>query len=144
MRFDPDFLEKLTEVFKKKNVGGCIFRIRTYDAKKTLHKLMYDYTNVMSSLMNKVGFAFTSGSCFVYRRSVFNKAGKFDPKMLTNEDHDLAKRASKISRFIIADNITIGTSSRRLQKIGLLKISKIYIKSTFIYLFNGSYLRDYW
>ncbi len=145
VHFDHYFLEKLEEKFRKeKDIGGCIFRLRTYDARKKSHEVAYKYVNSVVEFMNKIGIAITAGSCFAFRRDVFFKAGSFNERFLTNEDHDLAQRVSKIKRFMFFNDIVIETSSRRIKKFGLLRSLKIYVKSTLIYLLNKSYLRDYW
>ena len=143
VRFDKYFLEKINDRFKR-NIGGCIFRLRTYDASKKSIAMAYDHVNLLAKLVNKLGFVFTNGSCFAYRRDVFFRVHGFDERMLTNEDHDLANRANKIMRFVFFNDIIIETSSRRINKIGLMRSIKVYIKSTSVYLLNRSYLRDYW
>lgn len=143
VRFDMYFLEEINEKFKK-NISGCIFRIRTYDAVKKSTAMAYEYVNVIAKIVNKFGFVFTNGSCFAYRRDVFFQVHGFNEKMLTNEDHDMANRANKIKKFMFFNDIAVETSARRINKLGLLKLIKIYTKSTILYVFNGSYLRDYW
>ncbi len=143
VRFDRYFLEELGEKFKS-SIGGCIFRLRAYDARKKFEVLAYDYVNCIVEFANRLGITFTAGSCFVYRRDVFFKAGGFREDMLTNEDHDLSHRAHKIRRFVFLSDITVETSARRVSKLGLRKTIKIYFKSTAIYMLNRSYLREYW
>ncbi len=143
VHFDHYFLEKVEEKFRK-NIGGCIFRLRTYDASKKSHDLAYNYVNVIAEFMNKIGIAITAGSCFAFRRDVFFKAGGFDERFLTNEDHDLARRVNKVKRFMFFGDVVVETSSRRVNKFGLFGSIKIYLKSTMIYVLNNSYLRDYW
>ncbi len=143
VRFDRYFLEKLEERFRK-IIGGCIFRLRTYDAGEKIHEMAYNYVNIIAKFMNKIGIAITTGSCFAFRRDMFFKAGGFDERMLTNEDHDLARRVNRLKRFVFFNDIVVETSSRRVNKFGLLRAAKIYLKSTMIYVLNNSYLRDYW
>mgnify|MGYP001609765972 CR=1 FL=1 len=143
VRFDMYFLEEIDDKFKR-NISGCIFRVHTYDAVKKSTAIAYQYMNMIAKIVNKFGFVFTNGSCFAYRRDVFFRVNGFNEDMLTNEDHDLANRANKIQRFVFFDDIVVETSARRVNKLGLFRSIRIYVKSTILYVFNGSYLRDYW
>ena len=143
VRFDHYFLERLEEKFRK-SIGGCIFRIRTYDAGTKAYEIAYAYANMVAKVCNSIGLPVTIGSCFAFRGDIFLKSGGFNEKMLTNEDHDLADRVNKIKRFVFFGDIVVETSARRLNSLGILKILKIYTKSSLLYVLNKSYLRDYW
>ncbi len=140
---DRYFLEKIDSKFKN-DIGGCIFRIRTYDAGTKAYEIAYAYANMVAKVCNSIGSPVTIGSCFAFRRDIFFKVNGFNEKMLTNEDHDLANRVNKIKRFMFFGDIVVETSARRLNSLGILKILKIYTKSSFLYVLNKSYLRDYW
>ncbi|MBI2172824.1 MAG: glycosyltransferase [Candidatus Aenigmarchaeota archaeon] len=121
-------------------IGGFICRLYSYDGFSSLYTLAH----VIMKLLFKLRIAMTAGSCFIYRKDVFERAGGFDPLLMTNEDHDLAIRASKLMRFMYFDDIHVMTSSRRVRKMGFLGALKIYIKSTFAYFLNGTHIRGYW
>ncbi len=143
VRFGKDFLKKIEKKFEN-NIGGGICRLSVYDSGKTVYKMAYSFVNCISKFLNRMGIILTGGSCFAYRRKIFLKAGGFNPVFMTNEDHDLAGRVSKISRFMFFDDITAYTSCRRIKKNGLLRMVKLYFKSTAIYFLNHSYVREYW
>ncbi|MBI4154334.1 glycosyltransferase [Candidatus Woesearchaeota archaeon] len=143
VRFGKGFLGKLEKKFDH-DIGGCIFFLVLYDAKNRLQSLYYKSANYIAAFLNSIGVQMTAGSCFAYRKNVFRKAGGFNPKFMTNEDHDLADRASKIGKFVFCRDIVVYTSSRRVAKLGLFRSTKMYAKSTFTYFLNHGYLRDYW
>jgi glycosyltransferase involved in cell wall biosynthesis len=143
VKFKSDFLDKLDRWFER-DIGGGIPRILSYDSYRGYVSISYKFSNLIARFLIAAGIAMTMGSCFIYRKSVFNKVGGFNPEFLTNEDHDLAERAAKVSRFVYFKDIEVGTSSRRPKRWGMLKTTKVYIKSTLIFFLNHKYLRDYW
>lgn len=143
VRLERNFLKKIEKEFEK-DIGGGICRLAIYDSKKTSYRIAYSLAVNLARFLNKIGIIITGGSCFAYRKKVFFRAGMFNPKFITNEDHDLARRVSRISRFMFFDGITAHTSCRRIKKKGLPTMVKLYIKSSMIYFLNHGYLRDYW
>ena len=141
--FEKDFLGRIERHFEK-HIGGGVCRLSTYDAWHFSHALVYEFANALAKFFNRLGIVITGGSCFVYTKKAFDAVGGFDPKFITNEDHDLARRVSKIKRFMFFDDVVVGTSARRIRSKGLFNIIRIYIKSTLVYFLNNGWLRDYW
>lgn len=142
VNFSSDFLEKLGRRFR--GISGCVFKIIPYDAGCFSSAFIYDALNMIMRLIFKVGFVMTPGSCSVFDKKIFNKTGGFDEKLLTNEDHDIARRASKFKEFKYFEDIIVYTSARRVNKIGLTGAFILYFKSVLIYFINKRCLRDYW
>ncbi|MBI2580034.1 MAG: glycosyltransferase [Candidatus Aenigmarchaeota archaeon] len=132
----------LDDVMKKMgdDTGGFICRLHPFDG----HNFPYLLAHVIMKIISSLGIVMTAGSCFVYRKDVFERAGRFNPALLTNEDHDLAIRASRMMRFRYFDDIHVFTSSRRVRKKGFFRSVKMYFKSTFAYFFNRTHIRGYW
>ncbi len=143
VRFERGFLDKIEKKFSH-DIGGCIFFLEIYDAKNTLQKYSYYFANYIACFLMSIGITMTAGSCFAYRKQVFNKAGGFNIEFMTNEDHDLAGRAGKIKKFAFFRDIVVYTSSRRVVKLGVLRSTKLYAKSTLVYFLNHGHLRNYW
>jgi glycosyltransferase involved in cell wall biosynthesis len=139
VRVGSDFLDKVDECMSG-NVGGFICRLYPFDG----HYTAYLLAHIITKFIYKIGIIMTAGSCFVYRKDIFRRVGMFNPTMMTNEDHDLAIRASRLMRFEYFDGMHVMTSSRRVGKMGLLGAMKIYMKSTTIYFLNKGHLRGYW
>ena len=89
------------------------------------------------------GLTMTNGTCFAYTKDIFDKTKGFNISLLTNEDHDLARRASKHGKFVFLD-IKIYTSGRRFYKSGFLKAFKEQIKSMLMYIMKRKSNPDYW
>jgi len=115
-----------------------------YDADGAKTFISYNVVNNIAKFLISIGVPMTAGSCFTYRKSVFRRAGGFDPRLLTNEDHDLADRAAKIKRFAFFEDICVYTSTRRVKNKGFLTMCVVYFKSSATFFLNRSYVRDYW
>jgi len=145
VRFERDFLDKIDAVFSRHpTIVGGICRLRTYDAPSALLARSYDIVDWIAKMLNALGIAITAGSCFIYKSNAFEKAGGFNPCLMTNEDHDMAHRVSKLGRFAYFGNIFISTSVRRVAKTGFWNMLFTYIKSTLMYMLNKSCIRNYW
>jgi len=143
VRLEKDFLERVDKKFSR-DVGGGIFFLVVYDTKSRFQALLYSLANYISISLIALHATMTAGSCFAYDKKIFREVGGFNPEFLTNEDHELAGRVSRIKRFAFFRDIHVYTSSRRIAKIGLLRTLKTYVKSSMIYFLNHGYLRDYW
>ena len=141
VRFPADFLHEFSFRFGKS--GGCIFNLHAHDARSATEANSYQWVSKIVKLFISMGVPFTAGSCFAYNKEVFDKVGGFNEKFLTNEDHELAKRVSKLQRFIFLD-IPVYTSARRSQKTGFIKLTKTYAKSTLTYFLNNRCINGYW
>jgi peptidoglycan-N-acetylglucosamine deacetylase len=141
--FDKNFLDMLEKSMKRCTVGG-VCNMGIYDASGKMTRVSYRMANLIIRFLIALGKPMTMGSCFIYRKSVFKRVGGFNPAFLTNEDHDLARRASRQGRFSYFKNAKIKTSTRRVRKWGMRKAVRVYFKSTLTYWFNHSYLKDYW
>ncbi len=139
VRIGNDFLGIIEEKMSQ-DIGGFICRLYSYDGFSS----SYNLAHIIMKLLFKLRIVMTAGSCFIYRKDVFERAGGFNQSLMTNEDHDLAIRASKLSRFVYFDDIPVLTSSRRIRRNGFLGSVKIYLKSTFAYFLNGTHIRGYW
>lgn len=142
VRIGKDFLGKIEKHFARSIAGG-ICHMSAYDPKGGMEKIAYRIPNLIARLLLGMGFSITHGSLFVYKRDIFEKAGMFNPEMMTNEDHDMAKRASRFGRFVFFGDVRIQTSARRVNRMGAIGAIKTYMKSTVFFL-KGKYLHDYW
>ncbi len=126
----PDqFLEKLISEFKRRNLGVASFPI--YPKGNLIDKICYFlYNKFVEIFQNWTAFATNS---VLIKREVFEKVGGFDEEVKIGEDHDLAKRASKISKFGFIKTEPVLTSPRRFEKDGRLRT---YLK----YIFAGIYM----
>jgi len=141
--FDSDFLTKLKEQYEQNGVCGGIFKLTFFDPRSYADLFYFRVWNKIIRFANAMGFTITNGTCFTYRREVFWRAGGFDPKLLTNEDHDLAIRVTKHDRIKMFD-ITVYTTTRRLRRLGPLKFLTLQARATANYFFFHRSLPEYW
>ena len=120
----PDgFLDKLITEFKKRNLGVASFPI--YPAGNFVDKICYFlYNKFVEIFQNWTAFATNS---ILIKREVFEKVNGFDEEVLIAEDHDLAKRASKISKFGFIKTEPVLTSPRRFEIDGRFKTYGKYL-----------------
>jgi len=136
----PDgFLEKLISEFKRRNLGVASFPI--YPKGNLIDKICYFlYNKFVEIFQNWTAFATNS---VLIKREVFEKVGGFDEEVKIGEDHDLAKRAAKISKFGFIKTEPVLTSARRFERDGRLKTYLIYILAGLHMFFFGPVKRDF-
>lgn len=143
VRFKKDFLKKIKEKFRK-GVGGGVFNLVLYDNEKPTQNSMFSVWNSTVRFLIALGLGVTNGCCFAYMKDVFNKVGGFDSNLLTNEDHDLSRKVSRIKRFRFFNDIVVYTSMRRLYKYGIFSFTFLHFKTTLFYFLNHKSFPGYW
>ncbi len=130
----PDgFLEKLISEFKRRNLGVASFPI--YPKGNFIDKICYFFYNKFVEIFQR-WTAFATNSVLI-KREIFERIGGFDEEILIGEDHDLAKRASKISKFGFIKTEPVLTSPRRFEIEGRLKTYGKYLLAGLYMLFFG-------
>jgi len=131
----PDrFLEKLISEFKRRNLGVASFPI--YPKGNFIDKICYFLYNKFVEIFQR-WTAFAT-NCVLIKREVFENIGGFDEEVFIGEDHDLAKRAAKISKFGFIKTEPILTSARRFEVDGRFKTYGKYLLAGIYMLFFGS------
>lgn len=139
---EKNFLSKFDKEFS--GYAGCVFRQTLYDAENAGDNFFLAIWNTLIRTVNNLGFVMTNGTCFAYRKYVFNRVKGFNSNLLTNEDHDLARRVSKFARFGFLNNVVVNTSKRRAKKMGMGKFFILQIKATLTYFLNHKSVSEYW
>lgn len=146
-----NFLKNLLEEFKKRRLGiasfpiypvsvsdlplllknGIIKNDMELEAGNRFDKLAYTIYNFWVLFSQKF-LAHATNSVLV-KREIHQKIGGFDEEIKIGEDHDFARRASKIAKFGFIKTERVLTSARRLKRDGRFKT---YLK----YLLAGAYM----
>lgn len=87
---------------------------------------------------------FATGMFMLFNREKFNQLGGFDEQALYAEDYLLSKQVSPLRFGIVGGHIL--TSNRRFQKMGHLRIAKMFLTTAF-HTFDHNYFRrdhGYW
>lgn len=99
-----------------------------------LFLLPYGY---LASLLR---FYYVGGENIAICRSVFRKISGFNPDMVTSEDTDLVKRASKIAKIKFEPRAGVYVSMRRVRKWGYFNYVKFHTRNYINYhIFNKTY-----
>ena len=128
-----NFLEKLLDDFKKRNLGVASFPI--YPKGNWFDKFAYGIYNWWVNLTQKL-IAQATNSVLV-KKEVFERVGGFDEEIKIGEDHYFTKMASKISKFGFIETAPVLTSTRRFEKDGRLKTYlKYFLAGVYMFFFG--------
>ena len=133
-----DFLEKILQEFKKRNLDIASFLI--YPDKNNLDKLIYTFYNIWAKLSQS--FLPHATNVILVKKEIHQKIGGFDEEIKLAEDHEYARRAGKLGKFGFIDIEPIITSSRRFEKEGRVKTYFKYGLAGIYVLFFGSIKSD--
>lgn len=137
--FLPDgFLEKLILEFERRNLGIASFPI--YPDGNWFDKIAYFFYNTWTKLSQN--FLPHATNSILIKKEIFEKVGGFDEEVKIGEDHELARRAAKISKFGFIETKPVLTSTRRFELEGRLKTYGKYILAGLYMLFFGSVKKE--
>jgi len=133
-----NFLENLLTEFKKRNLDVASFPI--FPKGNFLDKIIYSFYNwFVEAIQNFSAWATNS---VLVKREIFEKVGGFDEEIKIGEDHDFAKRTSKVSRFGFIKTEPVLTSTRRFERDGRLKTYSKYLLAGEHIFFLGPVKKD--
>ena len=125
----PGFLSNLLGDFKERNLKVAAFPI--YPSGNKFDKLAFGiYNRFAKSTQNFLPHSTNSN---LVKREIFEKIGGFDEEIKMAEDHDFARRASKVGKFGFIKTEPVLTSVRRFEREGRFKT---YLK----YLLAGAHM----
>ena len=108
-------LEVLDKHFQEPGVVGVSFKTIPLKGNKLEH-FLYNCNNVLKNFAHSIGtYPLSYFSCLGYGREPFYKVGGFREDLYSCEDLDIARRLSKLGRFILTDEALCFTSPRRLR-----------------------------
>jgi len=81
------------------------------------------------------------GFCILVRRDVHEAIGGFDETLMLAEDHDYVQRAAEHGRFRVLRGVRVGTSMRRIEKEGLVRLAFKYLYCE-LYVVTGRPIRE--
>ncbi|HOX29994.1 MAG TPA: glycosyltransferase [Candidatus Paceibacterota bacterium] len=118
-----DFLSELVGQFTEKNCDIASFPL--YIDGNRMDKVAYKVYNWWAKKLQNIK-AYATNSMIV-KKKVFDQVGGFDESITIAEDHDFARRASKIGKFRYIEIDPIFVSARRMEKEGRIRIYSKYI-----------------
>jgi len=129
----PNFFEKLLEEFNQRNLKVATFPI--YPDGNRFDRIAYGVYNWFVKLTQKF-LAFATNAILV-SREIYEKIGGFDEEIKIAEDHDFARRASKVGKFGFIKTEPVLTSARRFKRDGRFKTYLKYILAGIYMIFFG-------
>ena len=133
-----DFLEKVLQEFKKRNLDIASFSI--YPNKSKLDRLIYTFYNLWVKLNQS--FLAHATNVILVKKEIHQEINGFDEEIRLAEDHDYARRATKLGKFGFIDIEPIFTSSRRFEREGRIKTYFKYALAGIYILFFGPIKSD--
>jgi len=133
-----DFFKKLSEEFKKRNLGVASFPI--YPKGNRFDKFAYFLYNFWAKLTQRF-LAYATNAVLV-KKEIHQKIGGFDGKIKIGEDHDYARRAKRFGKFGFIETKPVLTSIRRFERDGRFKTYLKYILAGIHMLFLGPVKSD--
>lgn len=134
----PNFLTKLLNNFKQRNLGVASFPL--YPKGNWFDKFAYGLYNWWTKITQNL-IAHATNSVLV-KKEIFEKINGFDKTIKIGEDHDFARRASKIGKFGFINTEPVLTSTRRFEKDGRFKTYSKYFLAGIHMLFFGPVKSD--
>ncbi len=133
-----NFLKNLLGEFEKRKLGVASFLI--YPQGNGFDKFAYGVYNFWVNLTQRF-LAYATNSVLV-KKEIHQKIGGFDEEIKIGEDHEFAKRASKISKFGFIKTEPVLTSTRRFARDGRFKTYLKYVLAGFHMFFLGKVKSD--
>jgi len=126
-RLTANFIKKLKNEIEKKK--GLLFLPAVAPEKNNYQdKLMFNITNSLVDLSQKIGNPFSSGGSMIVQKDFFGILGGFNEKLFISEDHELIQRAFEYGvNAKLLTNIKIKVCLRRMEKEGRLKYLLKYL-----------------
>ena len=126
---DPEFLEKsVGEMLEKKfDLATCdVFPLSDMFLDHFMHRAYNKYARAWGSV-----YPHAPGFCMLVRRCLHEQINGFDEMITFCEDHDYARRATKVGRFGFLRSTNIPVSIRRFDRDGRINIAVKYLLAEF-------------
>lgn len=119
-KLPPSFLKKTIVEFNRRKLGcaGCFYVPMKTNVINRMIFLVYD----MLSLILQYISPHAGGYFILVRKSVFEKVGGFNEKILIAEDHNFAKKCSKVTKFRVLFSVYVIGDIRKFENKGRLKM----------------------
>lgn len=135
-----DFLERAVDEFEEHGFDIATADITPINGTwfdRFSHALYNRYARMWGSV-----HPHAPGFCILVRRRLHEAIGGFDETVMFCEDHDYARRASKIGVYGFLNGVRIGVPVRRMDRDGRLNISVKYLLAELHILFLGPIRHD--
>lgn len=135
-----DFLEKAVNEFERRGLDMATADVTPVDGNlwdKASHHIYNEYVRLVGRWQPHA-----PGFCILVRRSIHESILGFDETVTFCEDHDYARRASKQGEFGFLDSVTMGVTTRRMERDGRLMIAIKFLLAELHLLILGPIRHD--
>lgn len=122
---DSSFLARITKEFERKKLDIATAFVKPLSP-RTIDHVMHEIYNVYAVAIQKI-VPHVPGFFTFVRRTIHEKIKGFNEALSFAEDHEYARRASKVGKFGILMSVRVPVSMRRFDKEGRLTIALKYI-----------------
>lgn len=123
--FPKDVFLKVLKEFKKRKLKIATFFLMSSGKEKASSFFFTFFYNIPIFLLEKILPHAAMG--ILIEKKLFKKLKGYDEKIKLAEDHDLARRASKLAKYGILKSAKLYVSDRRFKKEGWLRTYSKYL-----------------
>ena len=138
--FPKDVFSKVLKEFKKRKLKIATFFLMPSEKEKASSFFFTFFYNIPIFLLEKILPHAAMG--ILIEKKLFKKLKGYDEKIKLAEDHDLARRASKLAKYGILKSAKLYVSGRRFKKEGWLKTYSKYLLTEGHMIFLGPVKSD--
>lgn len=141
---DKFFAEVLAK-FHKTNIVAATMPIWVYPEERGwADRLYHALMNTFIRLSFTFGVYLAKGECQLVRRSVFERIGGYNEKIVAGEDCNLFYRLHKEGPIAYLYRLSVHHSPRRFRKYGYLRLTMIYAREGVSLLLRGKSWSEEW
>jgi glycosyltransferase involved in cell wall biosynthesis len=138
----PSLVRRALELAQRKKLHCVTTNILCREGSFT-DKLFYASNDVFQYL-SRIHHPFSTGMFMLFERQRFNELGGFNEQVHFAEDYHLSQQVARSKFGIVRGGVY--TTNRRFQKMGHLRIARLFLATAFNYWNENFFLRDhkYW
>ena len=139
---DSSLVRRALELAQRKSLHCVTTNILCRDGSFT-DQLFYASNNVFQYL-SRVHHPFSTGMFMLFQKQRFDELGGFSEQVHFAEDYHLSQQVARSKFGIVRGGVY--TTNRRFQKMGHLRIARLFLATAFNYWNESFFLRDhkYW
>ncbi len=140
--FPSNFVERILKTFEDTAVVGA-----TCNIMPSQHRFgptaFFRFYNTLIRASAKLK-PHSRGEFFAVRKEAFKSVKGFNENLSCMEDHDLARRLSKLGKFVFIKDLTVYESLRRFQKLGFIRVMGTWLMDYVSVMLRGKPFSKVW